>query len=107
MADPFEIDELERAAAWRLRLVDADPDDHASRTAAERLQTLADELRRDDLDALWAELDALRNWLGESGLISDYAGLAADYRSRIGVTATPSDAAAYVRALLEIAQGLV
>ena len=107
MADQSEIDELERTAAWRLRLVDADPDDHVSRTAAVRLQVLADELSRGDLDSLWTELGALRNWLGESGLISDYADLASDYRSRIGVTDMPSDAADYLRALIAMAQGLV
>lgn len=107
MADPREIDELERAAAWRLRLVDADPDDHASRTAAERLQMLAEDLRRDDLDPLWTELGALCHWLGKSGLISDYADLAADYRSRIGFTDMPSDGAAYLRVLLGIARALV
>jgi hypothetical protein len=105
--DPPEIEELERAAAWRLRLVDADPTDHLSRNAADLLQALADDLRRPDLAPQWIELRALCNWLGESDAISDYAELAADYRARIGVTDLPQDGADYLRGLLMIAQSLV
>ena len=105
--DPPEIEELERAAAWRLRLVDADPADHLSRTAAELLQALADDLRRLDLAPHWIELRSLCNWLAESDAISDYADLAAAYRARIGVTDLPRDGADYLRGLLTIAQSLV
>jgi hypothetical protein len=105
--EPPEIEELERAAEWRLRLVDADPGDTASAAAAERLQRLAADLRRDEYAALWTELRSIGNWLGESDAISDYAGLAAAYRTRIGVTDHPADGADYLRALLAIAQSLV
>jgi hypothetical protein len=105
--DPPEIEELERTAAWRLRLLDADPADDVSRAAAVRLDALADDLRGNDYGPLWTELRALGNWLGESDAISDYAELAAEYRARIGVTEHPDDGAAYLRALLAIAHSLV
>jgi len=105
--EPPEIDELERAAAWRLRLVDADPSDSASGVAAAALEALAGDLRRNDYAELWTELRAIGNWLGESDAISDYAELAADYRVRVGVSAHPADGADYLRGLLAIAHGLV
>ncbi len=105
--DPPEIEELERTAAWRLRLVDADPSDRASKRAAELLHALAEELRNPDLAPLWMELRALGNWLAESDAISDYAELAAEYRGRIGVSEHPADGTAYLRALLTIAKSLV
>jgi hypothetical protein len=106
-SDPPEVEELERTAAWRLRLVDADPADDASREAAAQLQALAEDLRRPDLAPLWTELRALCNWLAESDAISDYAELAAEYRARIGVADLPKDGADYLRALLGIARSLV
>jgi hypothetical protein len=106
-AEPPEIDELERTAAWRLRLVDADPDDTVSAVAAERLERLVEDLRRNDYASLWTELRSIGNWLGESDAISDYAGLTADYRGRIGVSEHPADGAAYLLGLLAIARGLV
>jgi hypothetical protein len=102
-----EIDELQRAAAWRLRLVDADPTDTISAAAAGLLEALADDLQRNDLAALWTELRSIGNWLGESDAISDYADLAAAYRARIGVSEHPADGADYLRGLLAIARGLV
>lgn len=108
MADTIqEVENLERTAAWRLRLVDADPADTASAAAARLLETLAEDLRRNDHTPLWTELRSIGNWLGESDTISDYAGLAADYRTRIGVSEHPADGAAYLRVLLAIARGLV
>ena len=74
-----EVEELERAAAWRLRLVDADASDTASAAAALVLEALAEDLRHNDHAALWTELRSIGNWLGESDAISDYADLAADY----------------------------
>ena len=106
-AEPPEIEELEAAAAWRLRLVDADPNDTASVAAAGWLDRLADDLRRGDHASLWTELRSIGNWLGESDAISDYAELAADYRARIGISEHPTDGAAYLRGLLAIARGLV
>jgi hypothetical protein len=106
-AEPPEIEQLERTAAWRLRLVDADPTDTASAAAARRLEALAEDLRRKDYASLWTELRSIGNWLGESDAISDYADLAADYHGRIGVSEYPADGAAYLSELLAIARGLV
>jgi hypothetical protein len=108
MADhASEIEALERTAAWRLRLVDADPHDTASADAARLLETLADDLRRNDYAAAWTELRSIDNWLAESDGISDFAELAADYRARIGVSEHPADGAAYLFGLLAIARSLV
>jgi len=102
-----EIDELERAAAWRLRLVDADPGDTVSLAAARLLEALAEDLRRHEYPSLWTELRSISNWLGESDAISDFAEFAAAYRARIGVSEHPADGAAYLLVLLAIARGLV
>jgi hypothetical protein len=106
-AERPEIEELDRTAAWRLRLVDADPNDTASAGAARLIETLADDLRRNDYASLWTELRSIGNWLGESDAISDYADLADGYRIRIGVSEHPADGAAYLLGLLAIARGLV
>jgi hypothetical protein len=105
--EPPEIEQLERAADWRLRLVDADPGDAASGTAARLLQHLADDLRRNDYAPLWTELHSIGNWLAESDAISDYADLAVEYHAQIGTSKNPADGADYLRALLAIAQSLV
>ncbi len=105
--DASEIEALERAAAWRLRLVDADPADGQSAAAAGLLEALADDLRHHDYAALWTELGSIANWLGESDAISDLAELAAAYRARIGVSEYPADGRDYLRGLLAIARGLV
>ncbi len=105
--EPPEIQELERAADWRLRLVDADPADQLSARAAVLLQHIADDLRRNDYPALWAELRAIDNWFGESDAISDFAELAFDYRARIGAAVHPADGADYLRGLLAIARSLL
>ena len=102
-----EAEDLDRTAAWRLRLVDAGPSDSASAAAAVLLEALAEDLRRNDYAAQWTELRSLGNWLGESDAISDYADLARDYRVRIGITEHPADGAAYLERLLAIARGLV
>lgn len=102
-----EIEELRRAADWRLRLVDADPNDANSAAAAALLESLADDLEANDYPAEWSELRSLCNWLGESDAISDYAELVVQYRSRIGVSERPQDGADYLRGLLAIARGLV
>ena len=102
-----EIEELEREAARRLLQVDADPDDAVSAASARLLEQLAQDLRRNDYSALWTELRSIGNWLGESDAISDYAGLAADYRAAIGISSHPEDGEAYLCALLAIAQSLV
>jgi hypothetical protein len=102
-----EIEDLERTAAWRLRLVDADPGDTASASAAALLEALAGDLRRNGYADLWTELRSIGNWLGESDGISDYAELAADYRVRIGISDHPATGADYLSGLLSIARGLV
>jgi len=106
-AEPPEIEELERTAAWRLRLVDADAGDTESAAAARLLEALADDLHRNDYNALWTELRSIGNWLAESDAISDFADLAADYRARIGVSEHPADGGAYLLGLLAIARFLV
>jgi hypothetical protein len=105
--EPPEIEALERTAAWRLRLVDADPADTVSAAAVRLLETLTEDLRRNSYAPLWAELRSIGNWLGESDAISDYADLAADYRVLIGVSEQPADGADYLRGLLAIAHSLV
>ena len=105
--EPSEIEELERTAEWRLRRVDADASDIASAAAATLLQQLAEDLRRNDYAQLWAELQSIGNWLGESDAISDYAELGAEYRARIGVSDHPANGAEYLRGLLAIARSLI
>jgi hypothetical protein len=105
--DVPEIEELERAAAWRLRLVDADPADTVSADAARLLEALAEDLRRHDYASLWTELRSIGNWLGESDGISDFSEFASAYRARIGVSEHPADGAAYLLGLLAIARGLL
>lgn len=105
--DLQEVIELEEAAAWRLRLLDANPDDCVSAAAAVLLQRLADALRAQPDMALLTQLHALCNWLGESDNISDYAQAAQSYRSRIGVDTHPTSAEEYVRMLLRLAQQMM
>lgn len=99
-----EVAELEAAAEWRLRQVDADPNDTRSAAAARQLQALADGLRALDNSPLLQELHALCNWLGELGNISDFAETAQAYRARIGLDRHPADAEAYLRALVDLAK---
>ncbi len=106
-ADHAEVEELERVAAWRLRLVDADPTDTASLEAARLLERIADDLRQNPPQGLWTELQAIGNWLGEGDLISDYAELAEEYRQRIGFGEAPASGEHYLQALLGIARSLI
>lgn len=100
----LEITDLESAAAWRLRKVDADPSDHQSAAAAERLQRLADNLRHLQSSSLHQEYTAICNWLAESDDITDFAQLAHEYRLRIGIDVFPETAEDYLRALLDLAR---
>lgn len=102
-----EVEQLERTAAWRLRLVDANPGDTDSAAAAERLEALAFDLKHHDYSALWTELRSIAHWLGESDVISDYAEQAAAYRARIGISENPTTGLDYLHAMLAIARGLV
>ena len=102
--DPQEVADLEAAAEWRLRKVDANPGDLQSAAAAQRLQKLADDLRYLQASPLYREFGAICNWLAESDDISDFAQLARDYRRRIGIDAFPETGEDYLRALLELAR---
>ena len=99
-----EAEELERAAEWRMRKVDADPSDVASREAAALLEKLAHDVRLLASSAVFREYTMICNWLGESGEIADFMDMAADYRSRIGVDRFPKDGEAYLRALIKLAK---
>ncbi len=98
-----EADELEAAAAWRLRKVDAEPGDAVSAAAAVRLQALADDLRTGAAAKLVAEYRCICNWLAESDGIEEFNLFAHDYRVGIGVAYHPDNAAAYIGALIRIA----
>jgi hypothetical protein len=102
--DPFEVEQLERAAAWRLRKVDEDPSDEKSAAAARHLEKLAEEVRRLRGAPLFQEYIAICNWLGESDGITDFMDLANDYRARIGFDHRPENGEAYLRALVDLAR---
>jgi hypothetical protein len=102
--DPQEVADLEAAAEWRLRKVDANHEDQQSAAAAQRLQQVADDLRHLQASPLYREYGAICNWLAESDDISDFAQLAHDYRRRIGTEAFPETGEDYLRALLELAR---
>jgi hypothetical protein len=102
--DPPEVVDLEAAAQWHLRKVDANPGDRQSADAAQRLEHLADDLRRLQGSPLYREYDAVCNWLAESDDISDFAQLAHDYQLRIGIDAFPETGEDYLRALLDLAK---
>ncbi len=99
-----EAEELERAAEWRMRKVDADPSDATSRAAAALLEKLAEDVRQLSGSQLFREYIAICNWLAESDSIVDFADLANDYRARIGVDRWPEDGEAYLRSLIELAR---
>jgi hypothetical protein len=101
--DLFEAEELERAAEWRLRKVDAEPTDEQSVVAAQLLERLATEVRALSGSPLHREYTAICNWLGESDGIADYAVLANNYRRRIGIDVWPANGDAYLRAMIELA----
>ena len=102
--DPPEVAELEAAAEWRLRQVDADPGDAQSAGAARQLRALADELRGMGGSPLMGELHALCGWLGESDNITDYAMRAHELRTRIGFGGQVGSAEEYIRMLIELAK---
>ena len=99
-----EAEELERAAEWRMRRVDADPSDVTSREAAALLEKLAEDVRRLRGAPVFREYVAICNWLGESEGIADFMDMANDYRTRIGVDRSPEDGEAYLRALIDLAK---
>ena len=99
-----EADELERAAEWRMRKVDADPSDKVSRDAAVLLEKLAADVRRLPGSPAFREYTAICNWLSESDDIVDFADMSNDYRARIGVDHQPADGEAYLCDLIELAK---
>lgn len=99
-----EAEELERAAEWRMRKVDADPSDAISRDAASVLVKLAEDLRRLRGSPMLLEYTAICNWLGESDGIADFMDMANDYRARIGVDRSPENGEAYLSALINLAK---
>lgn len=104
MSDLPEAKDLERAAEWRLRCVDKDPNDTASAGAAALLQQLADELRTLQDSAVFREYGAICNWLAESDDISDFAERAHEYRLRIGIDVFPQSGEEYMKVLLGLAK---
>jgi hypothetical protein len=99
-----EAGELERAAEWRMRKVDADTGDAVSRDAAALLERLAAEVRALDGSAVAREYGAICNWLGESGEIADFMDMVGDRRARIGVDWVPENGASYIWSLVELAK---
>jgi len=102
--DLFEVEQLQRAAEWRMRQVDADPADATSRAAAALLERLADDVKRLRDSLPFREYMAICNWLGESDGIADFMDMANDYRARIGVDRWPADGEAYLHALIDLAK---
>lgn len=99
-----EIAELEQAAEWRFRNVDANPADTQSAKAARQLQKLADDLRRGVDPKLLDEFHCICNWLSESDGISDFVLRARDYREMIGFGEWAATGDDYLRALIGLAQ---
>jgi len=103
--DSAEALELEQAAEWRLRQVDANPNDERSAMAARQLQKLADDVRQLRDSPAYAEYQAICNWLGESGEIADFSIYAHDFRAKLGFGTWAEDGEAYLRALVQLARG--
>jgi len=102
--DPPEVAELEAAADWRLRRMDADPSDVQSAAAARQLQALAEALRHERASPLLRELHALCGWLDESDNITDFSLQAHALRMRIGFDCHVDTAEEYLRMLIELAK---
>jgi hypothetical protein len=100
----IEVQELERAADWRIRKLGENPADAQSAAAAALLQKLANDVRRLQDSPVHTEYLALLNWLGEFDVSEDFAERANDYRGRIGVEHFPGDGDAYLRALIALAR---
>lgn len=105
--DSPEAEALERAAEWRLRLVDANPDDLASAAAARHLQKLADALRAMPDNRQLEEYRCLCHWLSSSDGITDLAQAAHRYNATIGFGEWPETAEDYVRVLNRLANQIV
>ena len=99
-----EAAELEQVAEWRLRQVDARPDDERSDKAARQLRKLADDLRGAPNVKLLEEYRCVCNWLSESDGISDFLLRAQDYREMIGFGEWSETGDDYLRAMIGLAQ---
>ena len=99
-----EVIELERAAEWRRRMVDAKPTDERNMKAARQLQRLAEELRAAPNLKLLEEYRCICNWLSESDGISDLQSRAQDYREMIGFGEWAGSGDEYLRALIRLAR---
>ena len=104
MASDDVTEELEQAAEWRLRLVDADPRDSASAAAAAHLLKLAGEVRAMPASSLLEEYRCICNWLSESDGITELAMQAHEYRKAIGIGQWPETGRDYLLALVRLAQ---
>jgi len=102
--DPIEVEELERAADWRIRKSGEDPADAQCAAAARLLQRLADNVRRLGGSPVYTEYLAILNWLGEFDVTEEFAERANAYRSPIGVEHFPEDGEAYLQALIVLAK---
>jgi hypothetical protein len=102
--DSPEVAELEAAAEWRLRQVDAAPDDARSAAAARQLQALAEGLRQLRDSPLLRELHALCSWLDESDNITDFSLRAHEFRTRIGFDRHVETTEEYIRVLIDLAK---
>ena len=102
MDDFPEAEELDRAAAWRLRK--ADEGDAASAAASERLLGIAADLRMHGTTALVAEYRCICNWLAESEGIEDFNEFAHRYRVGIGFAHTPATGEEYIRTLIKLSK---
>jgi hypothetical protein len=102
--DQPEAAELERVADWRLRRVDARPEDQQSAKAAAQLRKLSVELRRAPNAKLLEEYRCVCNWLSESDGITEFQLRARDYREMIGFGEWAETADDYLRALIGLAQ---
>ncbi len=100
---PEAID-LERAAAWRMRKVDADPSDEQSLRAARQLELLAAGVRQLRGSPVYTEYMAICNWLAESDDISEFALRAEYFRERLGFGTWADTAESYMRVLIELAR---
>lgn len=104
IADMPEAAELEKAAEWRRRKVDADAGDLASLKAAIQLEKLATELRALRGSKSHSEFQAMRNWLGESDGVSELTLRIEYFNQRLGFGTWAEDGEGYLRALIEMAR---
>src|ERR1700722_7683613 len=99
-----EVAELERAAEWRSRIVDAKPSDEQSARAARQLRKLAKDLRKAPDLKLMEEYCCICNCLSESDGISDFQIRAQDFREMIAFGEWAETGEDYLRVLIALGQ---